>query len=88
MKIKSQDKAITLVEVLEDTSRGKVRVHRHSLHSGPMRDQEMVDFWEKRLDDLEVPYLLAVVEMAERDEGGETSYTRGQAIFVDPKEMP
>jgi hypothetical protein len=86
--MESEDEAITLVEVLEDTSGGKIRVHRNNLHSGPMRDQDMVDFWEKRLDDLSIPYLLAVVEMAERNvETRKISFTRGQAIFVDSRSM-
>lgn len=87
--MKSEDKAIILVEVLEDTSKGKIRIHRQNMYAGPMRDQETVDFWEARLDRLKVPYLLAVVEMAERDvDTGETAYTRGQTIFVDPKKAP
>src|SRR5579871_5653102 len=74
---------IWVAEVLHDNTRGKVEISKQTLYMGPTVDQEEVDFWEERLDDLKVPYVLAVIEFNEKDDilVGE----RGQAIFVDPQ---
>lgn len=70
-----------VAEVLEDGSKGKFKVSKNTLFAGPMLDQSEVDFWEERLAKLGTPYILAVIELNEKEELDTAE--RGQAIFTE-----